>query len=264
MFCGALASDHLHWRGEDLLSLALVLLMAELGWGGLWDLSTGVDWFQLVREGWPPVGFSPPRRLPYVQPASPAGRLLRGVDRLSGWFRKSFRPKAGSALLALLAAAGLTFVMALLLPQRLYPLHAALAGFVLLGVLFRRQGKAWLAGHALSQVGLGWMAGHLTFAEWSVPSLTMAVSFSLAVWGALRATQGLGCAFWLVTGGQAAGSMLLVWLKQPLAAGLVGLLLLAQVALQPSLRLSRRSERVVSQSWLWILAAMLVAVLSLP
>ena len=263
-FCGALASDHLHWTGQDLLSLALVLLMAELGWGSLWDLSTGIDWARLLREGWPRVGSTPLGGLPYTQPTSPAGRLLRGLVRLSGWFQRVFWPAAGSALLGLLATAGLTSVVALLLPQRLYPLHAAVAGLVLVGALFRRLGKVWLAGHALLQVGLGWMAGHMAFAQWRLSSLVMAAVFSLAVWGVFRATQGLPRAFWLVNGGQVAGSVALFWLRQPLAASLVGLLVFAQVALQPSLRVAHKPERVVSRLWLWILVAMLVAVLALP
>ncbi len=264
VLCGALASNRLYWRGQDLLSLALVLLMAELGWGSLWDLSVGVDWFRLLRQGWPPTGTTPLGWLPYTHPSSPAGRLVRGFNRLTGWWRGSFWPAAGPAFLSWLGAAILACIMALLLPQRLYPLQAAAAAVLVLGAIVRYWGKHWLAGQALFQVGLGWMAGHMTFARWSVPSLALALIYSLVVWGAFRATHGLAGALWMLNLGQMAGFALLVWHKQPLAAGLMGLFLLTQIALQVTLRLEHQPERFVSRSWPWVLASMLVAVLFLP
>jgi hypothetical protein len=264
VLCGALASNRLQWNAQDLLSLALVLLMTELGWGSLWDLSTGVEWIQLLREGWPPVGCTPSGGLPYTQPDSSSARLLRGFNRLAGWWRQAFWPVAGSAVLGCLAAATLTYVLALLLPGRLYPLHAVLVGLIVLGAIFRQRGRLWLAGQALVQVGLGWMAGQMAFTEWTVPSLVLAIAFALAVWGAFRTVQGMAGALWLVNGSEAIVASTLVWLRQPLAAGLIGLLLFGQVALQIPLYLGQRPERVVSRSWLWIVAAMLVTVLSLP
>lgn len=264
VLCGALASQHALWTRQSLQLLALVLLITEVGWGSLWDLSTGVDWLQLLRQGGPSRASGSLRGLPYTQPSSSAGRLLRGYSRLAHWFQRRFWPTAGSALLGCLAAGGLTCILALFLPDRLHLLYAALAGLVLVGALFRRAGKPWLAGQGLVQVGLGWIAGHMTFADWSVPSLVLAVAFTLAVWGTLRAMHRLAGSFWLVNGGQAVACVLLVWLEKPLAAGLVGLVLLGQVAFQFSLRLKDTREPNLTRSWLWVMVAMLVAVLALP
>ncbi len=263
VLCGALASDQLRWTGQELLSLSLVLLVVELGWGSLWDLLAGANWLRLLRHGWPAVGSTPLGGLPYTQPASSAGRLLRGIKRLAGWWQ-AFWPVGGPLFIGWVAAAAFTCVLALILPERLYLLHVIAVSLALLGVVIRRGGKPWLAGQALAQVGLGWMAGHLTFSAWTVPSLVLAVAFALAVWGVLRAMRGLAGASWLVNGGQSAGLAVLIGLKQPLAAGLIGLLLLGQIALQPSLRHTQNPERVASRSWLWMLLAMVVAALALP
>lgn len=264
VLCGALASNRLYWRGQDLLSLALALVLVESGWGSLWELSTGVDWFRLLREGWPPVGSTPRGWLPYTHPSSPAGRLMRGCGRVTGWWRGFFWPAAGQELLSLLAAVAVVCIMTILLPERLYPLQVAAVCIVLVGAIARRWGSLWLAGQALLQAGLAWLVGHMTFAQWSAPSLVLATAYSLVIWGALRATRRLSGAWWLVNAGQLAGSAVLVWSKQPLVAGLMGLLLLAQIALQVALRQEDRPELIVSRSSPWILVSMLVAVVFLP
>ena len=87
VFCGALASNHTGWEGDSLLALAMVVLLAELGWGSFFDLATGTDWFQPSAGDRPPP--QPPGRpaLPYTQPDSPGGRILRGGSRARRWWR---------------------------------------------------------------------------------------------------------------------------------------------------------------------------------
>lgn len=114
------------------------------------------------------------------------------------------------------------------------------------------------------QVGLCWLAGHLTFGEISGPALILALAFALSVWGGMRVTRGLGGGLWLLNGGQVVAVMLLVVLKQPLAAGLAGLLLFGQVAVQPSLRYGGDPARIFRRTWPWLMAAMLVAALAVP
>jgi hypothetical protein len=65
--------------------------------------------------------------------------------------------------------------------------------------------------------------------------------------------------------------VVLLVLKQPLAAGVSGLLLFGQVAMQPSLRygaVPATGERpyafVSRRTWPWLMAAMLLAALALP
>jgi hypothetical protein len=261
--CGGLASNSLRWEGDSLLALAMVVLLADLGWGSFFDLATGTEWFR------PSVGVPPPSQppgrsaLPYTQPDSPGGRLLRAGSRARRWWQDRFWPSAGSALLGLLAAAILIVVLALLLPPRLYPLNGVLLALTGAGVLLRRRG-AFLAGQAAVLVGLGWLAGHMVFAEASAASLVLALGFVVAAWGILRVSQGLRAGLWLSNGGMAAAAIALVFLKQPLAAGAVGLLLFGQMALQPSLRFGGEPVRVVRRMWPWMMVAMLVAALAIP
>ena len=266
VLCGALASYSLRWEGEALLALVLSLLLAELAWGSLWDLLVGTDWFHPLAEGWPPSQSTPAAALPYTQPHSPGGRLANRLGRLAAWWRVSFWPAAGPALLGLLAALSLTVVLALLLPARLRPLHAALVALAGLGVVQRRRGRDPLAAQALVRVGLCWLAGHAALAEVGAASVVLALSFSLAAWGLLRVGAGLGRGLWLLNGGQIVGVAALVVIQQPVAAGIAGLLLFGQVAMQPSLRYGGElAHQIVGRrSWPWLVAAMLVAAWALP
>jgi hypothetical protein len=264
VLCGALASNHLRWEGDSVLSLAMVVLLADLGWGSFFDLATGTDWFRpITRDRTSPLPFGR-SVLPYTQPDSPGGRVLRWGSQARGWWRDRFWPSAGSALLGLLAAVVLIVVMALLLPPRLYPLNALLLALSGVGVLLRWRGHAFLAGHAAVLVGMSWPAGHMVFAGASASSLVLALGFTVAAWGILRVSQGLKAGLWLLNGGLAVAVIALVLLKQPLAAGAVGLLLFGQMALQPSLRFGGDPVRVVRRMWPWVMVAMLVAALAIP
>ena len=67
-------------------------------------------------------------------------------------------------------------------------------------------------------------------------------------------------------GGQAVVVVLLAVLKEPLAAGVVGLMIFGQAAMQPLLRFGGESTHgpVSRRTWPWMMVAMLVAVLALP
>jgi hypothetical protein len=175
----------------------------------------------------------------------------------------------------------------LLLPERVRVLNAAIAALVGLGVIQRWRDRVPLAVQAMALVGLSWLAGHAAFAEVSRPSLILALSFALAAWGALRAAEGRFGGLWLLDGAQVAVVALLAVLKEPLAAGLVGLLLFGQIALQPALKrlpmlVKSQGEElapggddvpsfsygdlralVMRRTWPWLLAAMLVAALAI-
>jgi hypothetical protein len=257
VLCGALASSHLRWESAGILALALVVLLADLGWGSLFDLATGTNWFRPSAEGRSPSQPHGRPALPYTQPNSPGGRLFRWGSRVRSWW-----PDAGPALVGSLAAAALTAVLASLLPPRLYPLNAVLVALIVVGVILRWRGCAFNAGQAAVLVGLSWLAGHLAFAGMSTASLVMALGFTTAAWGVLRASQGRKAGLWLLNGGLAFAAIVLMLLRQPLAAGGVGLLLFGQMALQPSLRFGGDPARVVPRTWPWLMAAMLVAALA--
>ena len=272
VLCGALASNQVRWDGETLLTLGLVLLLVELGWSNLWDLAIGTDWFRPLAGGWPPRSFAPAASLPYTLPRSPGGRLARALGRFAAWWRGAFWPAAGGALLGLLGAALLAAILAVLLPDRLRPLHAALAALIGLGMVHRRRGKEPLAAEALLRAGLAWLAGHAVLAGLGTASLALALAFSLAAWGNLRLAAGLRWGLWLLNGGQALVVALLLLLKQPVVAGVAALLFFGQLAMQPSLRYEDgadpagvgRRATVSRRAWPWLMALMLVAALALP
>jgi hypothetical protein len=262
--CGALASSRLRWDGGDLLTLALVLLLADLAWGSLWDLAVGTDWRRLLAGNWSTARPASLAALPYTQPDSPGGRLFRGLNRLVGWWREAFWPVAGPTLLGLLAGAALTTVLTLLLPERLRPLNVALVVFIAVSAVQRWRGQTARAGQALVQVGLSWFAGHAAFAGMSQASVALAISLAVAAWGVFRVTDGRPGGLWLLNGGQVVVVALLAVLKQPLAAGAAGLLLFGQIASQPALGSGGDPARIMQRTWPWLMAVMLVAALAIP
>jgi hypothetical protein len=264
VLCGALASNQLHWGARSLLDLALVMLLAELVWGSLWDLVAGTDWLLPLAQSWPPARPAQWRGLPYTQPRSPGGRLVRSLNRLVGWWRKSFWPAAGPALLSVLIAVVLAAVLSLLLPSRLRPLNAALAALLGLGVARRRWGQDSAASQALLQVGLSWLAGHLAFAPMSPASLGLALAFAAATLGMLKVESAQNLGFWLVNGGQIAAALWLAGFGQPLAAGAIALLCFGQVALQIPLQAGAAPRVIVRRALPWMMAAMLVAAVTVP
>jgi hypothetical protein len=189
-----------------------------------------------------------------------------------GWWWSGFWPNAGPVLLGLLAAVVLTVVLTLLLPGRLRPLNAALAVLLVVGLLQRWRGQAPLVSQAFVMVALSWLAGYLAFAELGWPSLVLALSFAVSAWGVLRVVSGVlpeqleGArgGLWLLNAGQVVAVVLLVVLKQPLAAGAMGLLLFGQISLQPSLGHAGEQTQIMRRTWPWLMAAMLMAALALP
>jgi hypothetical protein len=183
-------------------------------------------------------------------------------------------------VLGSLMAVVLVVVISQFLPERVRVLNVALVGLIGLGVVQRWRGRAPLAILGMVLVGLSWLAGHAAFADVSRPSLVLALSFALAAWGALRSAEGLWGGLWLLDGGQVVVVALLAALEEPLAAGLVGLLLFGQIALQvvlrkvegpalkedggPSRRLGNDPALAMRWIWTWLLGAMVVAAWAIP
>ena len=266
VLCGALASNQLQWDGAVLLNLGLVLLLVELGWSNLWDLVVMTEWFRPLAEHWPPERYRPAASLPYTLPGSPGGRIARGLGRFSTWWREAFWPAAGAALLGLLAALVLSAILTLLLPGRLRPLSAALAALTGLGLVQRRRGKEPLVAEALVRVGLSWLAGHAVLAGLDTASVILALAFALAAWGGLRLAAGLRRSLWPLNAGQVIAVAVLIWLKEPIAAGVAGLLFFGQLAMQPSLNFAGDADpsAVSRRTWPWLMALMLLAAWALP
>lgn len=264
VLCGVLASNRFRWDSNDLLTLALLLFLTDLAWGSLWDLAVGTNWFRLLSERSSPAPGVKLVALPYTRPGSPGGRLFLAMSRLSGWWRTDFWPTAGPVVLGSVTAAILALVLNLVLPDRIHLLNLVFAVVLSLVIALGWWGHGLLVGQALVLVALSWLAGNMAFAELSQPSAILALCFAVAAWGTLQIRTCRTLGPWLQASAQAAALALLVVLGQPLAAGIVGLLLFGQIALQISFRAGADHDLLMRRTWPWLMAAMMVAAVAIP
>jgi len=257
---GALASGGLRWQRKDGLLLLLAIILADGLWGQLWTLL--VRQHSLASEGHaaPTARLLP---LPYVVPESPVSRLWRWLGGDAGQ-RKETQPTAAwrALLMNLLFTVGLALLLG---PAALVMTALALLVASLARVLLPRRWGGALA-QSLFEIGLAWLLGHLLFAgfAWPVLPLVVAAGYVLlqASSLALHGRRGL----WLVNLAQFIPLACSVAAKQPLAAGVLGITLLAPLAWQPWLDRGEEKEnegldaheyRQRAQIWWW--AGMLVA-----
>lgn len=235
------------WR-RPWLPVLLALVLAEVLWGGLWwQLAPSHDW-PLHRARRRPA-------LPYVQPASPAGRLL-------GW------PEPGAAAAVLRAGLPLAALAALLAvpvgPQAL-ALTGAVVLLVLLAMAAHQAGLAGLAGwlYVLVTATLPYALGVFVRGQWPpapqgafLLGLGLGLSLlarSLAPGATAAPGSRLGRLLIAAAGYVAVTAVLLVG-GRLLAAGVVGLL-----AVAPLLILARADGREPAAAQPWMLAAVLVS-----
>lgn len=264
--CGVLSVAHWPPQASDLLTVLFVAILVALGWGMVWRLVTTTDWFAAWAHGRPLAQPVSRWGLPYTRPGSPAGRLLRWIGALAGWWRDTLWPRSGPAVMAIVVAAALVGASLRILPARLGPLHLAFVALVGLAILRLRRGKSSSCAEALAGVGLGWLAGYLAFAPVQWLPLALALCFALCAWGSLRIGGGQVVGrggLWLLNGGLVLGLVLLIAAKQPLAAAGLGLALFGLVAVQLPLSQAGEPRSMARQSWPWLMAAMVVAALAI-
>ena len=226
VLAGALASGGLRWQREDGLQLLLAIVLADGLWGQLWTLLAGRGG-AVPEDQTPSAVFAPP--LPYAAPESPAARLWRWLAGDAGHMEEAQPAATWRALLmATLFAFGLA---ALLGPAALALTAAALLLASLARVLLSSRWAGALI-QALFEIGLAWLLGHLLVAglTWPVLPMLMAAGYVLLHAGslALRGRRGL----WLVNLAQFIPLACLIAARQPLAAGALGITLLAPLAWQ--------------------------------
>jgi hypothetical protein len=228
------------WRGPW-LPVLLALALAEVIWGALW-------WQIVPTRTWPLHRARRRPALPYIQPASPAGRLL-------GW------PEPGAAAAvarAGLPLAGLAVVLALPIGQVAVALTGAVLLAVLLGMTARQAGLTGLAGwlQAVVQVALPFALGVSLLGQWPpAPQgaflLGLGLGYTLLarslVQSSQRTVNGPLVHLLFAGGGFAAILAVLLVTGQSLAAGVVGLLAVAPLLL---LARSDGSQARVAQPWL--------------
>ena len=235
--CGAVASGWLTLSGEDLLFLLIALFLADALWGTLWHLIAEGDWF-VSSANWPSqVQEASLAALPYTALDSPSHRIFDRLSRMSTWRRAVFWPRLGPALLGLVVALPLTLVLAIILGQHVIILTvAALAIMVLALIRARRHSEPPLSLRAILEMGLAWLAGHTAFGPLTLWSLLLATLYAVAYHSCLKlAANSERRWLTLLKVSQVAVIALLIYLRQPAVAGVVGLLLLPQMLLQPFL-----------------------------
>lgn len=261
---GALASNQVRWNGELLSTLAMVFVLVTLGWGSLWNLTTGIVRARVVVGNQPHSRHRQPTAPPFTQPGSPAAWWVSALHRIGVWWREAFWPSVGAAWTSALLAALLIVVLSSRLPTPLWWLNLALLVLIGRGVIPRLRSTQRLDGQAAVAIGLSWMAGHMALAQFTWTSLALASIFTVAALGLLRMTAGQRGGLWLLDGAQGIAVAVLAVLKQPVAAGAVALLLFGQVSLQPSLHIGQGPSRLARRTWPWLLVALMVSAWAVP
>ena len=261
--CGAVSSGQLTLSGAP--ALLLVVLLVEAGWGTMWWALASTDW-ALFFQGWQSwQGSDDPLTLPYTQPGSVGQRLGRWFAQLRSWWRNGPDPTQRAAIGTVLVGTAGSLAFAYAIGPQVLMLTLAGFAFMQIAVLLDRgRGSSPAAWDAVLRFGLPWLAGHLTFGFLSLPSIALAVVFSLAVSG-----MGLTRRWWtyvLWIGGQVLASAVLVYLRLPLVVLLLALFLVPQwllvVWLVPQ-EADRQQGRWARRAWPWLAAGMLVAALAL-
>jgi chlorophyll synthase len=261
--CGAVASGWLTLSGHNLLVLIIALFLADALWGTLWHLIAERDWF--VSSNWPSQAQEASlTALPYTAPGSPSHRVFSRLGRGLAWWRTVFWPQLGSALLGLVVALPLTLILAIILGQRVIILtSAALAIMVLALLRAPRHGAPPLSLRAILEMGFAWLAGHTAFGPLTLRSFLLATLYTAAYHSCLSfAKNSQRDSLILLRVSQAAVIALLIFLRQPVVAGVVGLLLLPQMLLQPFLGQGEVKLWYLRRTGPFLMAGMLLAALA--
>ncbi|MEA3341285.1 MAG: hypothetical protein U9R15_15080 [Chloroflexota bacterium] len=250
VLCGVVASGGFGWQGGDFLRLALLILLADGGWGTLWAAIGATDWATPLRR-WRNWRFGEPVSAPpYTLPNSPGDRASRWLGHLRAWRRDVLWPTCGPAISAIAVALPVTAVLGALLGPDLLLLSLAALAVMQLSL-------AWEGCSAVVALMLPWLAGHVAFGSPTLASAGLALVFTLA-WGAnQQATSSWVCALGIAA--QFLAMAFLLALRQPLAAGTLALLLTPQLALLPWLRRGQPAPWYTRYARPWLMTAMLVA-----
>ncbi len=261
--CGALASGEMALDVTHLFLLVTVLFLTELALGTVWELALNTDWSSLSREKEQPA--KAVLMLPYAAPSSPNQRISRQLGRVITWGQTALRPGAGRAVPGLLVTAVMALIMAVFLGRSLVLLTlAALATAALAPLLTRRRQAAPLWLRAFFEAGLTWLMGHAAFGPFNWPSL-LAGGLYTGLYQSCLALQRRQDKRAIVRFNlfQIAIVALLVVVKQPLLAGVVGLLMLPPLSLQPLLGPGETGPWYLRRSQPFLMLNMLVTALAI-
>jgi hypothetical protein len=263
--CGAVASGQMGFEAQSLLLLLLVLFLVEPVLGGIWGLIIGTDWFAPFAEGHLSRGEIPSKSLPYTSPGSPGYRASRWLAGGLAWWRRDFRPHVGTEFFSLILTLAVAITLAPLLGRMVTLL--TLVAFVLMAVVFfssRQREAISLSSRAILELGLPWLIGHLAFGPLNWESVAFALAYTVAYYARFVLLDGRRrTATRLLNGSQIVAVALLIIVKEPILAGIAGLLLLPQLLLQPFLWRGEAELWYLRRSQAWLMAGMLTTVLAI-
>ena len=251
--CGIVASSAFAFDALDVLLAAFVFILVDWAWPAIWTSSVRTDWrapFAHWRET-PAPARSPD--LPYLQPGSPAARLLGWGSRAVGWSRSYFAPVAGQSAASLFVALIVGLALSAAIGWRAAAL--TLAALAVTGIGAWRAMRAaldsdWL--RSIVYVALPWCLGHAAFAPPTVESALMGILFGLAYRALIESGERAPSPFGLIAP-QAVGALALFAGDQPAAAFVVVLAVVAQAALRTFLAEHAFARR--AQVWLMLAMA---------
>jgi hypothetical protein len=262
--CGAVASGQMGLEAQSLLLLLLVLFLVDPVLGGVAGLVFGTDWFAPFAGGHLSRGEIPSKSLPYTSPGSPGYRASRWLAGVLAWWRRDFRPHVGTEFLSLILTLAVAIMLASLL-GRLVTLLTLVALVLMAVVLFssRRRGAISFPLRAILELGLPWLIGHLAIGSLNWESVAFALAYTVAYYARLVLLDGRRrAATRLLNSSQVVAVALLIAVKEPILAGIAGLLLLPQLLLQSFLWRDEAEWWYWQRSQPWLMAGMLNAVLA--
>lgn len=243
--CGAVASRQLAIDWHSVLPLFATLLVVDSFLGTAWSVAESDRWTVDEAEADNPGREPGLPALPYTLPGSSSYRFRRFLTETISRWRTTLWPLWGSSVLDLtLSSAFALLVAALLGFGPLVLTIVALLVTVCRLVLLRSQQAGTLALGSCVLAGLPWLMGYAAFGQVTfstgrrgvMVALLLAGLYALAFYSyQLLSRERAARGAVLLNLAQAATAGVLVIQKQPILAGMVGLLLLPQVLLQGAL-----------------------------
>ena len=263
--CGAIAASEFSISGENLLRVAIAILLTDplLGaWRAAW---VNTDWTSPM-QGWQPAPTRAWMLVPYAQLGSPAARFSQWLSSRAKFWREAIVPQVGQSITAVIVTALIALSVALVLGSTVFLLTLAA---LLLAPIESELGKegAGRWARAFAEIGMAWLIGSAAISL-SFPALDSAVIaflFATTYRGLLsvptRQRLGLG----IVNVAQALVIVFLLLRGSAINATVIALLFGAQLLWQVVLRNAQLdASSFTSRAQWFILAAMVIAALGVP
>ncbi len=215
--CGIIASGGFLWAWRDGLIAALALVLADGAWATMWWGLAAIDW-PTVRANWNALEVEPiSPSLPLAEPGSPAHRSQHWLAHFKAWWPAGGNVQIGSPLLSASFAVVLAVLLSAVIGSGALALTLGALALTQVGLIQSWRGRTAYLACGVLDVGLAWILGHIAFGTLTVPSVVVALLFSVAYAGSLDLAQGgQSTRRWLLA--QLGVAVLLVLLQQPIAA----------------------------------------------